>query len=180
MARAIVLFAEGFEEIEALAIVDVLRRGSVDTTTLSIANTDTVTGAHGIEVCVDAHLSDLPAFDMVVLPGGLPGATNLAKSDKVQCVLRQAKAEGKFISAICAAPIALEAAGVLDNNTITCYPGFEEQIDNATYTGNRVEKDGKLTTGAGPGAAIEFGLALLEQLGKADTAAQLRTGMLVK
>lgn len=175
-----VLFAEGFEEIEAITIIDVLRRAEIETFMTGIAG-DSVTGANGVTVSMDNQIGDLDinALDAVVLPGGIPGANNLADSADVQALLQAATAADKQVGAICAAPIALASAGLSEGRSVTCYPGFEDQVTGATCTGERVQIDGKLITGKGPGAALEFALALVAEFGKPDTAAALREGMLV-
>ena len=182
MKNVLVVFADGFEEIEAIGIVDVLRRAGITVVMASIDGTcATVKGAQEISVTVDASLDsiDLAEMDGIILPGGLPGSENLAQSQKVIDLLRQMHGTGKLVAAICAAPIALQAAGVIEGRKFTCYPGFEEQITDGQYTGNRVEIDGRLVTGAGPGAALEFALALVDVLGFNDTAGQLKQGMLI-
>jgi 4-methyl-5(b-hydroxyethyl)-thiazole monophosphate biosynthesis len=180
MSKVAVLFAEGFEEIEAVAIVDVLRRAGVDVQMAGVTG-NVVEGANGISVNMDTTLDAVNAADIdaVVLPGGIPGATNLRDNADVLALVREAHAAGKVIGAICAAPIALEAAGLLDGKTVTCYPSFDEQLSNVNYTSNRVEKDGRIITGKGPGTAIEFGLKLVEELVSSQTASDLHAGMIV-
>lgn len=181
MTTAAVLFAEGFEEIEAISIVDVLRRAEFNVIAAGIADS-TVAGAHQLDVGMDCLLADVQAeqLDAVVLPGGLPGAENLRDAPAVLELLRAVAASGKVVAAICAAPIALHAAGLLDGKRVTCYPSFEAQMPAANYTGARVEVDGKIVTGAGPGAAIEFALELVAQLASPDKAAELRRQMLAE
>ncbi len=174
-----VLLAPGFEEIEAIAIIDVLRRADFKVNVLSVAGTADVVGAHNVTIKADAALTAAGEADAVVLPGGMPGAANLAKNEAVRDVLRRAAADGKLLGAICAAPIALAAAGVTDGKAVTCYPGFEDRLSGATCTGARVEVDGRIVTGKGAGVAVEFALELVRQLGAPDKAGQLRDGMLV-
>jgi 4-methyl-5(b-hydroxyethyl)-thiazole monophosphate biosynthesis len=180
MSKVAVLFAEGFEEIEAVAIVDVLRRAGVDVQMAGVAS-DVVVGANGISVNMDATLDAVKAADLdgIVLPGGIPGATNLRDNADVLALVREVHAAGKVVGAICAAPIALEAAGLLDGKSVTCYPSFDEQLSNVNYTSARVEQDGRIITGKGPGAAIEFGLKLVEELVSSQTASDLHAGMIV-
>ncbi|MCJ8329557.1 MAG: DJ-1/PfpI family protein [Lentisphaeria bacterium] len=179
MKTAAVIFANGFEDIEAIAIVDVLRRAGIEVTTLGLGATE-ITSAHAITIKADLVLSDSAAeFDIVVLPGGMPGADNLRKSDLVLDLLKKTYSSGKHVAAICAAPMALEAAGLLNGVEVTCYPGFEEDASSATHTGVRVQVDGRIITGKGPGAAIEFALAIVRELGDPEMANTLNEGMIV-
>jgi len=181
--RVAVLLAEGFEELEAIAVIDVLRRASVDVTVAAVTGPGrTVVGSHRIAVTADALLADLHAADlsMVVLPGGMPGSANLAAHPAVLDLLRTVAAAGGFVAAICAAPIALHAAGLLAGRRVTCYPSFEQQLQGAVCTGNAVQRDGRLITSRGPGTALRFALELLRALDRDAQAEQLRQGMLVE
>jgi protein deglycase len=180
MTRVCVLLAEGFEEIEAVTIVDVLRRAGVETMTVGVSS-DRIRGAHGIELRADATLDEISqqGWAMVVLPGGIPGATNLRDDPKVQDLLRSQHAAGGQLAAICAAPIALHSAGVLAGRRATSYPGFEKDLDGVDYGTDPVVQDGTITTSRGPGTAMAFALVLVERLVGADKAATLKQGMLV-
>ncbi len=180
MAKVCVLMADGFEEIEAIAIIDVLRRAELEVTTAGLGGTS-VDGAHGVVVQADAALDDVADqdWDLVVLPGGLPGATNLRDDARVQQLVKKQAASGKRVAAICAAPIALGAAGVLEGKNATSYPGFEDQLTGANTVEDRVCIDGNIITSRGPGTAIEFSLALVKELCGAEVADGLRNGMLV-
>lgn len=163
--KVIVPLAEGFEEIEALTIVDILRRANVAVTMAALESLH-VTGAHGIVVVADALLKELDgnAFDMIALPGGLPGATNLAADATTQALLKEFDAKGKAIAAICAAPYALKTAGVL-KKSYTCYPGFQAKIAHDGYNAkDKVIHDSNITTSQGPSTAMLFALSLVEQL----------------
>lgn len=180
MPHIAVLFAEGFEEIEALAVVDVLRRAEVDVTMVGIDGESTVSGAHGVVVAMDALIAEIGnSVDGIVLPGGLPGSENLASCEAVLELVRAVNSNGGLVSAICAAAIVLEEAGVLGGRRFTCYPGFEERAGSGRHTGTRVEIDGNIITGVGPGAAIEFGLAIVTQLVGEGAAEKLAAGMMV-
>jgi 4-methyl-5(b-hydroxyethyl)-thiazole monophosphate biosynthesis len=181
MSRACVLLADGFEEIEAVTIIDVLRRAGVDTRVLGVGARD-VTGAHRLTVRADALLADAgeEPYDVVVLPGGIPGATNLRDSDAVQRLIKRQHARGGRLAAICAAPIALSRAGVLVDRRVTSYPGFEDEIQCAAYEEAPVVVDRGVITSRGPGTALEFALRLVAELGRPDTAEKLREGMLVR
>ncbi len=180
MPKVCVLLAEGFEEIEAVTIIDVLRRAKVDVVTLAVT-AGPVRGSHGIAIETDRSLADSAgdAWDMVILPGGMPGSTNLRDDPRVLELIRRQAREGKRIGAICAAPIALGKAGVLQGKKATSYPGFQDQLAGASYQEARVVSDGTITTSRGPGTAMEFALQLVTELQGKGTAGELRKGMLV-
>jgi 4-methyl-5(b-hydroxyethyl)-thiazole monophosphate biosynthesis len=184
MAAVLVPLAAGFEEIEAVTIVDVLRRGGVEVVMAGLEGVH-VTGAHGITMHADATLAAVleegRRFDAVVLPGGMPGATNLRDDPRVLDALRGVVESGGTAAAICAAPIALEAAGLLDGRRATAYPGFHDQLVSAAERSEeRVVEDGPIVTSRGPGTALEFATALVARLVEPAMADQLRAGMLVK
>lgn len=158
--------AEGFEEIEALAVVDILRRADVTVKTVSVHDSKQVTAAHGITVFADILLDevDLKRADMLVLPGGMPGTRNLAKSDKLIELIQEAERLDKYITAICAAPTVLAKAGVLKGKKAICYPGFENELEGAVIHDDLVVRDGKIITSKGPGTAMLFGYALVDIL----------------
>ena len=177
--RVLVPLAEGFEEIEAVIIIDVLRRASIEVVTASLAESP-VMGSHGIVLSADARLDAVASesFDAVVLPGGMPGSAVLKADERVLSIVRRAASEKKLVAAICAGPIALEAAGVLAGKRATSYPGKE--LPSASYVEERVVVDGELDTSRGPGTAIEFALTLVERLKGSEAAQKLRSTMLVK
>jgi 4-methyl-5(b-hydroxyethyl)-thiazole monophosphate biosynthesis len=162
MANALVLLADGFEEIEAVTIVDVLRRGEVTVTTASLAGRH-VKGSHAIVVESDALLSavNVEDFDALVLPGG-PASKTLREDARAQAAIKQAYAAGKLVAAVCAAPTALEAAGVLKGKRATSYPG--SALPSASYVEERVVEDGNIVTSRGPGTTMAFALQLVERL----------------
>ncbi len=183
MSRACVLLADGLEEIEAVTIIDVLRRAEVDVVTLGV-NDGRAIGAHDLVIEADQSLDESlqepdGPWDMVILPGGMPGATNLRDDPRVQALIRAQNEAGRPLAAICAAPIALGSAGALEGRRATWYPGFEDGLTGATLSEDRVVVDGHVTTSRGPGTALEFSLALVERLCGAETAQALREGMLV-
>ena len=175
-----VLFIDGFEEIEAITIVDVLRRAEFNTLLIGVDGAE-ITGSHGICVKMDQQLHDTTAdqFEAVVLPGGMPGAVNLANNSKVVSLLQRLSREDKKIGAICAAPIALQSAGILVGRKITCYPTVEKQLTQSVYTGEPVTVDGNIITGQGAGVALLFSLKLVEILGKPECAAELKHKMIM-
>lgn len=165
MPKVLLPLADGFEEIEAITVVDILRRAGIEVIMGALEGLH-VKGVHGIVVMADTLLSELESkdFDMIVLPGGLPGATNLAKNVKVLSLLQDFDREKKHIAAICAAPLALKSAGVLKNH-YTCYPSFETHIAHQGYSDvNNVVHDANIITSKGPSTAMEFALSLVEQL----------------
>lgn len=177
-----VFLATGFEDIEALAPVDIIRRAGLEVKTVSIMESRMVDSAHGVGVQADCTLSDvdLEAADMMVLPGGLPGATNLDACKVLTDALASHFAKGKPVAAICAAPMVLGHLGLLDGKRATCYPGVEPQLGNAKYTAAIVERDGNVITGRGPAAAFEFGYAIVDYFLGDGASEGLRTGMMYK
>ena len=178
MAKVLVILADGFEEIEAVTIIDVLRRADVEVVGASLGDTR-VRGAHALAVEADCRLDSVlgESFDAVILPGGMPGSKNLRDDPRVLDCVRRQQQGGHYIGAICAAPIALEAAGVLKGKKATCYPGYE--LPSAKFSEERVVRDDKLVTSRGPGTAIEFALEWVSLLVGVDKAKQLRESMLV-
>ena len=180
MKVAIVL-ANGFEEIEAVSLIDILRRAEIDAVSVGL-DKKCVCGAHGIEMIADEILDDIKVseFDMIVLPGGLPGAENLAKSEKLGKILRDFDANNAKIGAICAAPWALATAGVL-KSSYTCYPGFESQIAHPGYTNSaNVVKDQNIMTSKGPATAMEFALQIVRELKGEQVYSKLKSDLLFK
>ncbi|MBO4330681.1 MAG: DJ-1/PfpI family protein [Oscillospiraceae bacterium] len=169
------LFAEGFEEVEALTVVDLLRRAEIGCDMVSLAGTDTVTGSHGISVGVQCALdkAQLDDYDAIILPGGMPGTKNLASDSRVIGALSRFCAAGKLTAAICAAPTVLAAAGVLEGRRAVCYPGMEGQLTGRTGGDGPVEVDGTVITSRGVGTAIPFALAIVEYFSGADKAREL-------
>ncbi len=170
-----VFLATGFEEMEALAPVDVLRRAGIETETVGVG-AQRVIGAHGIPVFTDttADRIDAATAEMIVLPGGMPGTLNLQADSHVQAAIDAAVKNNRFVAAICAAPMILGEKGLLDKKKATCYPGFEEKLIGAECRGDAVCMDGKFITGRGPGVAIEFALKLLSVLKGEETAEKIK------
>lgn len=180
MASVLVPLAPGFEEIEAVSVIDVMRRGGIEVVTASLESDQQVTGANGITLLANNQLQYVTPeeFDMIVLPGGHNGAVAFKESDKIQAILKSFDANNKPIGAICAAPIALAEAGLI-KNSYTCYPSYEEEIGKEKFTDKeRVVVDGNITTSRGPGTAICFGLSIVKQLVGEETYMQLKKGLL--
>ena len=166
MAKVLVPLANGFEELEAIAVVDVLRRGGVEVVTASIHDSAEVRGAHGVSVKADSLFADVSddAYDAIVLPGGGEGTENLKNSDALFRRLRRQDSEGRLICAICAAPTVLVEAGVIPPGVhVTCYPTCQMQLDRQ-WTPAPVVADGTIITGQAPGTALLFGLVVLQTL----------------
>lgn len=179
MSKILLPISNGFEEIEALTIVDVCRRANIEVTIASIENIE-VSGAHQIQVKADSLLKNLDTdlFDMVVLPGGLPNAFNLAEDELLKTTLQKFKKDDKYIGAICAAPYALHKADVL-NDKYTCYPSFEQKIDPSKYIDNElVVKDEKVITSKGPATAMVFALEIVKTLEGEDKYLEVKKGLL--
>ena len=175
-----IFLATGFEDIEALAPVDIMRRAGLEVQTVSITGEQIVTSAHGVGIVADMLLSDVdfPKAEMLVLPGGLPGSTNLdACKPLTQAIVRHFEAGGA-IAAICAAPLVFGHLGLLQGRRATCYPGVESELKGATYTSAIVEQDGNIITGKGPGAAFEFGYTIVEYFRGQSVSQILREGMI--
>ena len=176
----IVFLANGFEEIEALTTVDILRRAGLSVRTVGIGGR-TVTGAHGITVQADADDSEpLPSYDQlkaVVLPGGLPGTTNLAASEVVTRCVTEASAHGVLLCAICAAPSVLGNLGLLNSKRATCYPGYEDQLLGAAVSGASVAADAGVITAKGAGVTVAFALAIVSHLVSPEKAQEIGDAM---
>jgi len=177
MSRVLVPLATGFEEIEAVTVVDLLRRASIEVHTASLEG-PLVTGSRGIivkaDIALDAAVPD--DYDMIVLPGGMPGAEHLKNDSRVIALLHRFAASGRFTAAICAAPGVLAHAGLLDGRAATSYPGFlnAQSAPGLRLREDPVVVDGKVVTSRGPGTAMEFGLALIELLAGADAREQVQ------
>ena len=175
----LLLLADGFEETEALVPLDLLRRGKCDVKTVGITG-KTVVGAHGIAVTADLSPKDvLGKIDALILPGGMPGTSNLDVSPDVDRLIRQTLSDGGRLAAICAAPLVLGRRGLLVGKRAVCFPGFENELRGAIKSDKRVETDGSVTTAVGMGAAYEFGLALLSLLAGRETAEAVRLSSLI-
>jgi len=193
--KAIVFLADGFEEIEALTPVDYLRRAGVKVTVAGLLKQE-ITGAHGIKVKADEVLSETllnEKFDAMIIPGGMPGSTNLAASSLVEKFLKDAQGRGALIAAICAAPVVVLAkAGLLKNRRYTCYPSMENDLEKfagkdykaltegSSHTEERVVTDGNIVTSRGPGVAEEFALVLVEKLAGKKAKDSLHKGIVAR
>lgn len=178
--RVSVFLADGFEEIEGLTVVDLLRRAGVIVTTVSVTGESLIHGAHGINVQADKLFDEVnyEEQDMAVLPGGMPGTLHLGEHEGVKAVLEQFYGAGKYIAAICAAPSVLGKYGMLKGRKATSYPGFEEALVGAEYVYDSVAVDDFVITSRGMGTAIDFSLVLIEKLIDAQKAEELKKAII--
>ncbi len=162
MKKTGVFLAEGFEEIEGLTVVDILRRAGIDVVTISVMGQKEVCGSHKITVLADALFEEVnfEEYEGIVLPGGMPGTTNLGGHSGVNQIIKSFAEQGKLVAAICAAPSVLGQAGILEGKKAACYPGFEDKLTGAEVTFEEVAEDGNVITSRGMGTAIPFGLRL--------------------
>ena len=185
MAKVYVFLAEGFEDVEALIPIDVLRRGGVEVVTVSISDCPWVQSSHGVNIEADIifEQGEFSDADLLMLPGGMPGASNLYAHAGIRQAITAQYNAGKKVAAICAAPgVVLAPLGILKGKKATCYPGFDEALaeGGATYTGDLVTVDGQVTTAEGPAAAFPYAYELLAQLVDQATADNIAEGMRFK
>lgn len=161
--NAAIFLADGFEEIEAISVIDVLRRGEFNIDSISISENLEVTGAHGVSINADKIFSavNFDNYDILILPGGMPGTTNLLKHEGLCDLLKEFNLKEKTIGAICAAPIVLGNLGILNNKKGTCYPGFEEQLIGCDIINKDVVTSGNVITAKGAGVSLKFALKIL-------------------
>jgi len=173
--KAFIFLADGFEEIEAIAPIDIFRRAKIEVTTISISNYKTVQGAHGIQVISDSLFSetDFTGNCILYLPGGMPGTKNLDAHEGLKDLIRKQASENKNLAAICAAPSILGKMGLLKGKEAICYPGFEDKLIGAILSQNKIVKSGPIHTAKGAGVAVQFALKLVEELKGKETADQI-------
>jgi len=181
MGKILIPLAEGFEEIEAITNIDVLRRAGLNVVTAGVGDIE-IEGDHGVKIEADTEISKVEKSEItdVVLPGGMPGAANLRDSEELREIIQDVYQRKGLCAAICAAPIVLEAAGILEGKNATSYPGFDDQMESANYKESRVVKDGNIITGRGPGVAMEFALEVVEYFAGSEKSDELKEAMLFK
>ena len=165
--RIIVFLADGFEEVEALTTVDYLRRVDVTVDMVSITQNREVKGSHDIPVMADKtidQIDSIDGYDGVIIPGGMPGATNLRDNSRVIEIVKDMARANKLVAAICAGPIVLKKAGVIEGKSITSYPGFEDQLSGGIYQQQGVVRDGNIITARGPAMAVDFAITIIEYI----------------
>jgi len=180
MPRVAVILADGFEEVEAMAIIDVLRRAGIDTVVAGLHD-GYITSARTVKVIPDTVIDTVKAddFDMIVLPGGQPGSDNLNADLRVKELITSFSQKGKLTGAICAAPIVLASAGVLRGKRATSYPSYKDRLGGAIYEEKSVVTDGNVLTSRGAGTALSFGLAIVERLVSREKAQKIKEAMLI-
>lgn len=177
-----ILLGEGFEEVEAIAPCDILRRAGVDVQLVGL-NGSLISGGHGIRVCADITIDeiDFNQMEMIVLPGGMGGVNSIRGCEKALDAVRFAWENGRYVAAICAAPMILAELGIAAGKKATCYPGLEDNMGSALMQpGAATVTDGKLLTGAGPGTAIDFGLLLVGALQGEEKAKEVYDGLVYR
>lgn len=180
LMNTIYLFlATGFEEVEALGIVDACRRGGLTLKTVSVTGNLLVESSHGVKIQADALFEDcsFDDADMLVLPGGMPGSTNLKEHEGLRNVILKHYEASKPLAAICAAPMVYGSLGLLKGKKATCYPGFDKYLEGAEYTGKLVEHDGQFFTGKGAGAAFALGFAIVEHFCGKEVVENVKNGV---
>lgn len=181
MKKVVVFLAEGFEEIEALTVVDLLRRANVTCDICSLKGKQ-AKGAHNIIIEADKVIDELDIieYDGLILPGGMPGSTNLKECENIVTWVKEFNEKGRLVAAICAAPIVLGEAEIVKDRKVTSYPGFERELKEAIYCEEVVVEDNNIITSRGPATAIYFALKLVERLVDKDTADMLRKGIMLE
>jgi 4-methyl-5(b-hydroxyethyl)-thiazole monophosphate biosynthesis len=181
MTRILVPIADGTEEMEAVIIIDVLRRAGIEVASAAIGNSNMITGSRGVQLHADMQWNDaqLDTFDAIVLPGGAEGTNIMIDTPSLLEALQQFSTEKKWIGAICAAPLVLQAAGILGDRRVTCHPGVTQRLDCTPRLPDRVVCDGRLITSQGPGTAFEFALVLIKKLLGEDSVAQVVPGLIL-
>ena len=181
MKNVLVALAPGFEEIETVTVVDILRRAGAR---VVLAGTEEglIEGSRGVKIMSDTHVDQVNQddFDLIVLPGGQPGTTNLQNNARVLAILKNMHQAQKYIAAICAAPMVLQTAGILKDRTVTSHPSVKENLSGMEYSENRVVADGNVITSRSPGTALEFALKLVEILFGRDRMEAVNAGVLAK
>lgn len=182
MAKVYIFLANGFEEIEALTVVDLLRRAGIEISMVSITGNLQVTGAHNIIVSADMlfEQADFSDADLLVLPGGMPGTTRLMEHEGLDKLLLDFNKEKKNIAAICAAPSVLGNKGILSGKSATCYPGFENKLIGSTVLNLEVVEDGNIITSKGFGTAIDFSLSIIAKLLDENTAKEMADSIMYR
>ena len=182
MSKLGIFMADGCEEIEGLTVVDLVRRAGIEIEMISVSGEKNVTGSHKIAFQTDVSKADadFASYDGIVLPGGMPGTTQLMEDETVNRVIKEFAQDGKLVAAICAAPSVLGNAGLLEGKTATCYPGVEGKLTGANFVTNSVAKDGNIITSRGLGTAIDFAAEIVAYLNGKIVADKLKTSIIYR
>jgi 4-methyl-5(b-hydroxyethyl)-thiazole monophosphate biosynthesis len=180
VAKVVIILADGFEELEAVAVIDVLRRAGIEVVSAGLHD-GPVSSVRQIKVIPDTIIDAISSddFDMLVLPGGMPGSANLNADSRVRDLIKDFNSKGKMTGAICAAPYVLADAGILNGKRVTSYPSFKDKLGSAVYEEKTVVEDGNILTSRGPGTALCFALAIAEKLAGREKAQQVKEAMLI-
>ncbi len=180
MSKIALVIADGSEEMEIVIIADVLRRADLDVDLVSILG-EKVLCSRKVSLCADRTLdsAELSDYDVIILPGGMDGTQSFIRHEPLLGALQSHHSEGKLLCAICAAPLALDSAGILKGRAVTCHPSVSDRVTSANYTGKRVERDGNILTSQGPGTAFEFALEIIAELKGHDAAQSVRSGLVL-
>ncbi len=175
MKPTAIFLAPGFEELEAVSVIDLLRRADIQVIVVGVSGKE-ITSAHNVTICTETTLDKLTNdLDAIIFPGGMPGATNLAASQPILEIIRKADRDKTLIAAICASPaVVLHPIGILKGRRATCYPGFEKQMQSAVFSKEKVVRDGHIITSRGPGTAMEFALEIITYLRSPEAAQAVR------
>jgi 4-methyl-5(b-hydroxyethyl)-thiazole monophosphate biosynthesis len=181
MPRVAVILADGFEEVEAMSIIDVLRRAEIETVIAGLHDGH-ITSTRKVKVIPDTVIDTVKAddFDMIVLPGGQPGSDNMDADARVKGLIKSFSQKGKLIGAICAAPIVLANAGVLQGKHVTSFPAYQDRLGGGVYEEKAVVEDGDVLTSRGPGTALAFALAIVTRLVSKEKAQKIKNAMLIE
>ncbi len=176
MCKVTVFIADGTEETECLTIVDLLRRAGIEVRLISVMETEKIVSSHKVTIIADGKFDteDYSDSDMLFIPGGMPGVTNMLAHEGLADLIRKFSEDGKRIGAVCAGPAVLGKAGILTGKKATCFPGWEDKLSCGEYTGELVTTDGLITTGRGLGACIEEGLEIIKMLKGEEAAADIK------
>lgn len=180
MKKVLVFIADGTEEVEVITVVDYLRRADIEVDLVSVMNEKEINGAHNIKIVADKLINEIKSsdYDAVYAPGGLPGAYHIRDNEKAISIFKEMSEDGKITSALCAAPVVLDKAGLLEGKNFTCYPGFEEEINSGNHKEDITVKDGKVITGRGPAIAASLAFELIEELVGAEKRKEVEEGTL--
>lgn len=182
MKKILIPLADGLEEIEAVVPIDVLRRAELEVVTCYLGDTEKINGSHEIILEADENIDNITAekLSAIVLPGGMPGSKNLKEDKRVLELVSNLYKRGSLVAANCAAPMVLEAAGILEGKKATSYPGFDKEMPSCNYQEQRVVQDGNIITARGPGVALEFSYTIVRYLLSEEKASQLKEQMMAR